>query len=81
MKKLFILATLVLLAACEPSEEQVAHANAVLPRGCSLTYVGNYGGITNLVVAVCEGRTTTTTIFREQHGKVSVENAAVYVSD
>lgn len=81
MKKLFILSALAFLAACEPSDEQVAHANVVLPDGCTLTYVGQYGGINNLVVAVCEGRTTTTTVFREQHGKVSVENAAVYVAD
>lgn len=55
------------LTACKPTEEEVKRVRDELPQGCELKYLGSYGSIDNLVIAVCDGRRTTSTHWTESY--------------
>lgn len=81
-RTLFAISAVLVLAACEPSEEEKGNLKKALPEGCVAHDIGSYGSIDNLLIIECEGRRVTTTyshMFR-QNGKVSeTDRAAVFV--
>lgn len=74
-------AVLLLLGACGPTENQKKAVQQSLPRGCSVLNLGQYGSINNLVVVICDGRPTTSTNYRENRGKYSAQQAALWVGE
>lgn len=75
MKKLFVLIPVVLvLAACEPTPEERAKLNSVLPEGCKVYEVGSFGDIESLIIVKCKGEDVTTAngVWNQQSGKVTV---------
>ena len=68
MKKMVLIALLV-LAGCEDRAVQKERIEKELPPDCSMTDLGEYGYISNLVVIQCDGRPTTTTAGAYRAGK------------
>lgn len=83
MKHLILLgATAMMLAACEPTEEQKAKLKGALPDGCVVHDIGSYGEIDNLIIVECSGHTVTSSYsyLHQQNGKASeVDQSAVFV--
>ncbi len=52
----------LLLAACDPTPEEIAKVRAALPPGCTVNDLGGYGEVRHLVVVRRDGRRTTTQI-------------------
>ena len=76
------LSTVLVLAACEPTEEEKGKLKNALPDGCVAHDIGSYGTIDNLIIIECEGRRVTTTYSHmyQQNGKVSeTDRTAVFV--
>ena len=63
MKKLLlILPVLGFLAACgEPTTEERARLDGILPDGCKVYEVGSYGELKDLVFVKCDGREVVST--------------------
>ena len=68
----------LLLAACEPTAEQVSNVRSQLPEGCELLDLGAYGEIDRLVVVTCDGRQTVSTnsVIIKRAGKTTTRDAA-----
>lgn len=83
MKKLILAATaLVLLAACQPTEEEKQNLKKALPEGCVAHDVGSYGSIDQLIIIECTGRKVTASYsyMHQQNGKTSeTDRAEVFV--
>lgn len=83
MIKYALLASVLVLAACnEATPEQKTKLKQMLPEGCIVLEVGEYGSIDNLVIIQCDGKKVTAsyTYMHQQNGKTSeVDRAAVYV--
>jgi uncharacterized lipoprotein YajG len=61
MKKLLILASVLLLAACEDKKpQQKALIESQLPDGCVFVDLGKYGAFNSIVAVICKDATTTT---------------------
>ena len=72
----------LLLAACEPTEEEKAKLKGTLPEGCTAHDIGSYGEIDNLIIVECTGQMVTSSYsyLHQQNGKASeVDQAAVFV--
>lgn len=83
MKKLFALIPVVLvLAACDPTPEERAKLDSVLPEGCKVYEVGSFGDIKSLVIVKCKGEDVTTAngVWNQQSGKVTVTHQFASVS-
>lgn len=75
-------AALLVLAACEPTEEERRNLKNALPDGCVAHEVGSYGSIDQLLIIECTGRHVTSnySYMHQQHGKTSeTDRAAVFV--
>jgi len=83
MKKIAIAAAaLLILAACQPTEEEKQNLQKALPEGCVAHEVGSYGSIDQLLIIECTARhvTSTYSYMHQQHGKTSeTDRAAVFV--
>lgn len=77
-----LIATVLLLAACEPTEEEKTNLRAVLPEGCVIHDVGSYGSLEQLLVIVCDGRNVTNTGFyvTRSNGKQTYTDAYATVT-
>lgn len=74
--------SLLLLAACEPTEEQKTKLKNALPKGCVAHEIGSYGSIDQLIIIECTGREVTAayTYMRQSNGKTTeTDRAAVFV--
>jgi hypothetical protein len=68
MKKLLILASVLLLAACEDQKpQQKAFINSQLPDGCVFVDIGEYGAFRSIVAVICKDATTTTLGTQPRH--------------
>lgn len=83
MKKIILAsAALLVLVACEPTEEEQQNLRNALPEGCVAHEVGSYGSIDQLLIIECTARhvTSTYSYMHQQHGKTSeTDRAAVFV--
>ena len=67
MKKLLILASLMMLAACQDERpKQKAFIESQLPNGCVFVDLGKYGWIDSVVAVICKDATTTTQGYRSR---------------
>lgn len=77
------ISTLVLLAGCsgDPSPEERAYVNAILPEGCKLYEAGSFGSIKRLVFVQCSAATATSTNIQwtVSHGKTTSREQAVAI--
>lgn len=73
-----VAALCLLLAACEPTVEQMNNVRSHLPAGCELLDLGAYGEIDRLVVVTCDGRKTVSTnsVIIKSSGKTTIRDAA-----
>lgn len=69
MNKLVLFGAVVLLAACEPTEEQQKNLKEALPPGCAVVYNDAYGDVRKMIVIVCDKFATTQTITATPVGK------------
>lgn len=79
MKFLLMLPLLVLLAACEPTEEEKFRLKNALPEGCEVTSVGRYGSIKELIIVTCPNRNVTTTSTMLPGHKTTKQNSTVVI--
>jgi hypothetical protein len=78
IKIVAVAAACLLLAACEPTAEQMTNVRSQLPAGCELLDLGAYGEIDRLVVVTCDGRQTVSTnsVIIKRTGKTTTRDAA-----
>ena len=83
MKKIALATVaLLILTACQPTDEEKQNLKNALPEGCVAHEVGSYGSIDQLLIIECTGRhvTSTYSYMHQQHGKTSeTDRAAVFV--
>lgn len=79
MKFLLMLPLLVLLAACEPTEEEKFRLKNALPDGCEVISVGEYGSIRELIIVTCPNRNVTTTSIILPNNKTTKQISAVVI--
>jgi hypothetical protein len=83
MKKIAMAcAALLILAACEPTEEEKQNLKKSLPEGCVAHDIGKYGEINRLVIIECTGKNVTATYSSDtrSNGKTSSKyQSAVFV--
>jgi hypothetical protein len=80
MIRLFVVTfALLVLVGCGVSPEQRERVKSVLPDGCKILELGEYGQIDELVVVICNGRQTVSTNTYEKHGKTHRTSVAVSI--
>jgi hypothetical protein len=84
MIRLFVVTfALLVLVGCGVSPEQRERVKSVLPDGCKILELGEYGQIdavlSELVVVICNGRQTVSTNTYEKHGKTHRTSVAVSI--
>lgn len=79
MKFAVLIFAALFLAACDPTQAEIEKVRAAMPPGCTLTDVGDYGGVRHLVIVRCDGRRTSTQSYQQQSGKTSYGVAIVQI--
>lgn len=67
------------LSACEPTSEDNARVKRMLPPGCEIMNLGQWGNISQLVVVNCAGHSARATHWRQSAGKTSSEIVSIEI--
>lgn len=81
MRAICLVTVGLLLAACEPSKEQIERVSEALPPGCKVRNIGPYGDVRHLVIVICEGRPTRSVEYNYPVGKTSHDVTVLQIGE